>query len=164
MSLVSQSLVQADHSPVQSMSATQPPFPGKQSAVTVGHAAPFPEGAAVSVQPRASLASQSLVQALQWPTQSVLTGQPPWPGMQSSASSGHAAPSPLCAVVTMYIRLAAVSHALVQEAQRPTQSTSGGHAPSPGSQLFMSLCAWAPAAPPLDACCVTLKTRLAQFA
>jgi hypothetical protein len=87
------------------------PFP---HTVTAVHAVPVPDWAAVSLHVRSAAASHAVVHALQEPAQSVsatLT-QASSPSAQSVVA-GHAAPVPDWAAVSLHVRSAAASHAVV---------------------------------------------------
>ena len=78
-----------------------------------------------------------------------LSGQASSPGVHAAAL-GHGWPAPDWAMSCVNARVQAAEHG----SQVPSQLTSAGHAPSPGSQLSESPPAKPQAVPPLDAACV----------
>jgi len=155
-----QSAPQDDHAPEQStmgagggVGAEHPPSPKTQSDA-VGHPAPWPDCAAVSVHVRAAAASQALVHSDHSPAQFTLGGHSPSPAIQSDGT-GHAAPVPDCATASIHVLAAAFSHTGVHISKCPVQSELPGHSPSPGLQAAVVPSSTAHAAPVPEAGTVT---------
>ena len=150
----SQSSVQNDQSPTQSMFGGQSSSPGRQYSAT-GHGEPRPEWGTSSDQVRFSASSHCSVQFAHAPTQSMLRGQPPSPGLQD-VGKGQREPLPDRGVVTVKVRLAAISHKAVHSDQKPLQSTLAGHSPSPGRHDSAS----GHRAPNPPCACVSVQVRM----
>jgi hypothetical protein len=132
-----QSAPQTDHAPSQltvgaggGVGAEQSPSPKAQSDA-VGHCAPSPDCAAVSVHVRAPACSHAPVHSDHSPAQFTLGGQLPSPGRQSDGT-GHASPVPDCATASIQVLADATSHDAVHDSKCPEQSVLAGHSPSPG--------------------------------
>lgn len=136
----------------------QSPSPGWQSTAIsgAGHLAPWP---LCAIHVRFAAVSHSLVQLLQDPLQSSSGGHFPSPRWQSTAgpaASSQLVPLPLCGTTSVHVRSQACSQRAVQLLHDTTQSTFGGHLPTP---------AWQPGKPgqgaPLPLCgVISVHVRL----